>query len=78
MRLFRHARSFYPIHAQARELLRLYGGQMSADARLPLEKLVASKRSWHVRIMYALFGQVIRRRFVDALVVRALILADCY
>jgi glycosyltransferase involved in cell wall biosynthesis len=77
-RLFRERRSFYPIHAQAMELLRLYGGQMPAPYRAHLERLVTSKRSWSARVAYAMSGDIVRRRFLDAAAVRGLTLVGWY
>ncbi|WP_420382965.1 glycosyltransferase family 2 protein [Novosphingobium sp.] len=77
-RFLRQPRSCYPIHAQAAELLRLFGSRMPAPARADLEALVASKRGWHARVAYALSGKVVRRRVLNAVFVRALILAGWY
>lgn len=77
-RFLRQPRSAYPIHAQAAELLRLFGSRMGEPARSDLADLVESKRSWHRRVAYALFGKVERSRFLNALFVRFLILAGWY
>jgi glycosyltransferase involved in cell wall biosynthesis len=75
---FRKARSFYPIHAQAAELLRHYGHQMPSRHRANLARLVDSKRSWRARAAYAMSGPVVRRHILDAAVVRGLMLAGWY
>ena len=78
MRLLRERRSFYRIHAQAAELLRLYGSQMPSGHRETLNRLVTSKRSWHARAAYAMSGQIVHRDILGSAVVRGLILADWY
>ena len=77
-RLLCKARSFYAIHAQSAELLRLFGGAMPAPARTRLTRLVASRRSFAARLRYALSAEVKRRRWPDTLMVRALIAAGWY
>jgi len=77
-RLFARRRSFYPIHAQAAELLRLHGAEMAPGHRTLLARLVGSRRSPAARAGYALAGPVVRRNPLDAAVVRGLILAGWY
>lgn len=77
-RFWRQRRSFYPIHAQAAELFRLFGDRMPEPARSDLAALVASRDSRFRRFAYALSGRVVRQRFSNALFVRGLILAGCY
>lgn len=77
-RLLRKARSFYPIHAQAAELLRVHGDAMPPEPRIRLERLVASKRAPASRLAYALSRQIKRRRLPDALMVRLLVAAGWY
>ena len=77
-RLLRERHSFYPIHAQAAELLRLFTSDLPPHHRVSLERLVASKGSWPRRVAYALSGQIARQRLLDAAVVRGLILASWY
>jgi glycosyltransferase involved in cell wall biosynthesis len=77
-RLFRERHAFYPIHAQATELLSLYGDRMQAAHRNRLERLVASKRSWLTRAAYAMSGDIVHRRFLDAAALRGLTLVGWY
>ena len=77
-RFLRGARSFYRIHAQASALLRLYGDQLPASRRERVALLVASRAGIRSRLSYALKGPVVRRRRIDAAVVRALIAAGWY
>lgn len=77
-RLLRETRSFYSIHTQAAELLKLYGREMPPLYRAQLARLVASKRSWRARAAYAMSGPVVHRDILGAAVVRGLMLAGWY
>ena len=77
-RLLRERRTFLPVHAQASELLRLYGDRMPETSRIYLDQLVASKNSRRARINYAVTGPVKRRKLLDATILRSLILAGWY
>jgi len=77
-RLLRERRSFYKIHAQAAELLNLYGSQMPECYRVPLVRLAASKRSWRARAAFAMSSQIVHRDILGSAVVRGLILAGWY
>lgn len=79
LRVFlRDPRGFYPIRAQAAELLRLYGdGLRPADRKLA-DALVRSCRSLTARIGYAAFGQVPRSDILGALGTRFLIAVGWY
>jgi hypothetical protein len=70
--------SGYRIHAQASELLRLFGGRMPATPRRLAERMVESKRSRRSRLGYALGSDPIRNRFVDAWIARGLLLLGWY
>lgn len=72
------ARGFYRIHAQARALLHLHGNALPVQHRAMAERLVASKRGFRGRLAYALTGPVVRRRKLDAAIVRGLIAAGWY
>lgn len=74
----RDPRGFYPIRAQAAELLRLYGGQLGTSDRRLAEALVASHRSLASRIHYAAFGKIVRFDALGALGTRVLIAAGLY
>jgi len=77
-RLLRERRSFYKIHAQAAELLNLYGSRMPECYLEPLARLAASKRSWRARAAFAMSGQIVHRDIFGSAVVRGLILAGWY
>lgn len=77
-RLLRQRRTFYPIHAQAAELLRQFGPTMPAPHRDHLARLVESKRSLAARAAFALSRQVVHRDLVGQTAVRGLILANWY
>lgn len=77
-RLVRERRSFYPIHAQAVELLRLFGDRMPAFHRARLERLVSSKRSCLSRAAYAMSRDIVHRHFLDAAALRGLTLVGWY
>ncbi len=77
-RFLRGARGFYRIHSQASALLRLHGAQLPAQHRVIVERLVASKTSLRKRLAYGFTGPVVRRRLIDAAVVRVLIAAGWY
>ena len=74
----RNPRSFYPIHAQAAELLRLYGDQIALRERRIAEALVASRRSLVSRIRYAAFGKIARWDLLGSVGTRLLIAFDWY
>jgi hypothetical protein len=74
----RNLSRLYPIHAQASELVRLFGARL-APLRLALaEGLVSSKRSMGARISYALAGPLLRSRPLESLAARGLIMAGLY
>lgn len=77
-RFLRGTEGFYRIHAQAGALLRLYGSQLPAHHRAVVERMVSSKKSLRCRLSYALTGPVVRRRRLDAAIVRGLIAAGWY
>lgn len=78
VRFLRGRERFYRIHRQSGALLALYGPAMRASDRGHIERLVASKVTLGRRLAYALAGPVVRRRRLDALVVRCLIAAGWY
>jgi len=78
LRFLRAPQSFYPIHTQATELLRLHGDAMVQERSAAVEGLIASKRSLMARARFAFSGQVVRRRSLDRLVVRGLVVAGLY
>jgi len=75
---WREPETFYPVHAQAAELLRLHGSRLAADRRARVEALVQSKTSLSARIRYALCGEMVRSRLIGTLSARALVLAGLY
>lgn len=77
-RLRRNPSALYPIHAQAEALLAHYGDALPGAARERAARLVASKRSFAARAVYAVTGEVARAHKLDELAARALILAGCY
>jgi len=77
-RFIRAPQSFYRIHAQAEELLRIHGERMAPDAARVVRALVNSRRSVMERARYALSGAVLRQRCADMLIVRLLIAAGRY
>ncbi len=77
-RFLRDARSFYRPHAQAAEFEARWGERLASEQRRLLRDFIASKASLPARARYALSGPVIRKRPLDALVARALILAGWY
>lgn len=77
-RLLRQRHKALPIHAQAAELLRLFGSDLPEADRARLERLVASKGSWLARARYALSSDVVHRDPLTGLAVRGLILAGWY
>jgi glycosyltransferase involved in cell wall biosynthesis len=64
---------FWPVHAQATELQRLFGDQLPAERRAFLDRFVASKGSPSHRLRYALAGPIRRERLSGALVARLMI-----
>jgi len=78
MLIARSPRGGYAIHAQAAELIRLYGEDMPDAARRAADRLVASKRSTLARLTYALGREVTRTRAVDALAARGLVALGWY
>jgi glycosyltransferase involved in cell wall biosynthesis len=66
-------RGFYPIQAQAAELLRLYGDRMPGLRRQLVQRLVQSRASTAGRLKLALSRDVIRTRRLDSLAARAII-----
>ncbi len=77
-RFLRNARRFYRPHAQAAEFEARWGERLAHDRRRVLRRFIASKESLAARAGYAMSGPVIRKRPLDALVARALILAGWY
>lgn len=77
-RLRRQRRSFYPVHAQAAELLKAIGPRLSERNHADLAGFTASKRSLGTRVRYAVSGPVTRQRTIDAVMVRCLILLGWY
>jgi len=76
--LVRRRRSYYRIHAQANEFLRIYADRLSLSGRTNLEKLVHSKHSLGARVRFALSRNVVRSRPLGNIVARALILVGWY
>lgn len=77
-RLMRKPSSFYPIHKQAEELLRLYGDNLPLRERNLVKQLVWSRQSVVSRLQYGLTGPIKRRDAFSNLVVRGLIAANLY
>ncbi len=71
----RDPRSFWPIHAQAAEFLRLFGERITPERRSLVCALVASQAGLFERVRYAVAGSLVRSRRLDALAGRALVLA---
>jgi glycosyltransferase involved in cell wall biosynthesis len=67
--------AFYAVRDQAAEFLRLYGARLAPDQRRLVEALVASRRSLAARLAYGVTGRVNRRRPLDALAARLLLVA---
>ena len=74
----RDPRSFYPIHAQVTELLRLYGDRIGPSEKKAAEALVRSRRSLGSRLAYALFARIPRWDLWGAVGTRALIAVGWY
>ena len=77
-RFLKDPAGFYPLHAQASELLRLFSSRLAPRQVRLLGDLVGSKRSLPGRLRYGFFGPIDRRRASDALVARALVLGGWY
>lgn len=77
-KLRRDPTSLYPIHAQASELLRLYGDELPPQRRRRVEALVRSKRSLLARLRYALAAPVVRTRKTDVAFARGLMMLGWY
>jgi glycosyltransferase involved in cell wall biosynthesis len=77
-RLRRDPGRFWPAHAQAREFLRLWGEDLAPPQRALVQAFVASKRSLGARLAYAATGPILRERFADAVIARALVAAGLY
>lgn len=75
---WRDPKQFYPVHAQARELARLYGDQLAPECRKRAEALIHSKASLLLRVRYAFSDELLRDRMIGALSARALIIAGLY
>jgi glycosyltransferase involved in cell wall biosynthesis len=76
--LWRNPRGFYPIHAQAREFLRLFGDQLGPDQTRLARALVASRRSVTARVGFAVSAEIPRSDTIGALAARLLIAAGLY
>jgi glycosyltransferase involved in cell wall biosynthesis len=74
----RNPTGYYRIHAQASELLRLCGADITPELRALVERLVLSKRSLPARVGYALSGHIVRSRLLGAIVARGLVVAGWY
>jgi glycosyltransferase involved in cell wall biosynthesis len=77
-RFLREPARFYPIHAQAADLLRCWGDLMAAQTRDTVVRLVESRASLGARVRYAAGRHILRRSRPDQLVVKMLILANKY
>jgi glycosyltransferase involved in cell wall biosynthesis len=79
MKLFlKNPNIFYKIHAQASDLLELYGDQLSTEDRRLTEALVSSRRSLLSRIRFALSGKMVRNGIPWAVAGRVLVVAGWY
>jgi len=79
IRMFLRApRRFWPVRAQAAELLRLWGGMLKPADRVLVEGFVASNRSLRARLGYALAGPVTRADPLWNLAARTLIALGLY
>ena len=76
--LIRNRRTYWRIHAQACEFLRLFGDQLKPADRHTVEALVRSKSSWLGRMGLAVSPKVVRSRLIDAIAARGLIAAGWY
>lgn len=74
----RDPQSFYPIHAQTTEFLRLFSDRLGPADRKLAEALVASRGSLTARVRYATFGRIPRSDLWGALGTRFLIAAGWY
>jgi len=77
-RFLRRPDGFYPVHAQASELLRLYQDVLQPVAYRTIATLVESRRTWRTRFRYAAGGGILRNRTIDGVIVRGLILMNWY
>lgn len=78
-RMFARApRRFWPVRAQAAELLRLRGEALKPADRALAEAFVASRRSLRSRLAYALTGKVTRTDLMWVLAARTLIAFGLY
>jgi glycosyltransferase involved in cell wall biosynthesis len=68
----------FGIHAQAQELIALYGDQLSEEDLRLLNDFLTSKQSPATRLRYALQPGIFRQSRVDDLMLRALIVAGWY
>lgn len=71
----RAPRRFWPVSAQAAELLRLYGAELPEDRRAAAEALAGARRSIAARLRLAFSDRVVREGRLSGLAARFLILA---
>ena len=77
-RFLRTPRGYYRIHAQAEEILRLYGRDLPAETRARAEELVGSKRTLAARARLAFSGRIVRSHLIGDVIARGLVLAGWY
>ncbi|HEY1878835.1 MAG TPA: glycosyltransferase [Caulobacteraceae bacterium] len=69
---------FWPVQAQAAEVLRLWGDELDVERRRSAEALVASKASLANRLAFAATGKIRRASLSGAIAGRLLIAAGLY
>jgi len=77
-RLLRRPSTYYRIHSQAQELLRLFGLDLPPERRTRVEELVGSKRSLPSRARLAFSDRIVRSRLIGDVIARGLVLAGWY
>ncbi len=76
--LLRDRARYWPVHAQAAELLRLFGDRLRPEDARAARALVASKAALRTRLGYALGGGIVRSKWYGALAARALVAVGWY
>jgi glycosyltransferase involved in cell wall biosynthesis len=76
--LIKNRRTYWPIHAQASEFLRVFGDILRIGDAVVIEQLVRSKLSWRLRLRYALSSQILRSTLIGDVAARGLIAFGWY
>jgi len=79
LRMFmRDPSRFWRVHAQACELLRLFGDDLTPSQQRLTKAMVDSRGSFRSRLAFALGGRMVRRTVLGAIAGRVLVIAGWY